>query len=50
MRTYVSKAAWTFCLFAARRGFAEEDIAARLLEVSEKARERVRLRDPAMPE
>ena len=41
-----SMADWTYCLFAARRGFAVDDIEQRLLEVSERARERVRLRDP----
>ena len=41
-----SKADWCYCLFAARRGFGADEISERLIEVSEKARERVKLRDP----
>jgi hypothetical protein len=41
-----SKADYTFCKFAAQRGFTVEEIATELPLVSEKARERIRLRDP----
>jgi hypothetical protein len=41
-----SKADYTFCKFAAQRGFTVEEIVAELPLVSEKARERIRLRDP----
>lgn len=40
-----SSADFTWCMYAARLGHSVEAIAAKLLEVSEKAQERVRLRD-----
>jgi hypothetical protein len=41
-----SLADYTFCKFAAQRGFTVEEIAAELPNVSEKARERIANRDP----
>jgi len=41
-----SKADFTWCLFAARLGHGAGAIAAKLLEVSEKAQEKVRFHDP----
>jgi hypothetical protein len=41
-----SLADYTFCKFSAQRGFTGEEIAAELPNVSEKARERIRNRDP----
>jgi RepB DNA-primase from phage plasmid len=41
-----SLADYTFCKFAAQRGFTVEEIAAQLANVSEKARERIANRDP----
>jgi len=40
-----SMADWTFCLFAARRGFTAHEIEAQLLQVSPRAQERARCHD-----
>ena len=40
-----SRADFFWCMMAARRGWSVEDIASKLLEVSEKAQEKARLHD-----
>ena len=44
-----SKADFMFCKWAAERGWAAEEVAAKLAELSEKAQERIRLKDEGYP-